>query len=217
MQIREPKNKIALIREPGNFITHVIPAILALPALALLVSKSKDQLSLLAAGLYGLGILALFAVSTIYHSVPKTPDAIRFWQKLDHCCIYVMIAGSFSPTALLFFEGTLRWAIFSLVWLFALSGCILKLFNRLQKGLLSTALYIVMGCLILPFLHKLIGILPNAAIFWLIAGGLCYVGGTYFYTKDKPMGRYVHSHEIWHVFVNFGALAHFIYNFVYIF
>ena len=205
------------IREPGNFFTHVIPALLAIPALYLLLQKAETGFAYTAAYIYGFAILILFGVSATYHSLPKTEYGIRFWQKFDHCCIYLMIAGSFTPTTLLIFDGWLRWAIFAMVWLVALVGCLLKIFNRLKNQYVSTGLYIGMGCIVIPFLQKMLQTLPIAAIVWLIIGGVFYVGGTYFYAKDKQLHRYFHSHEIWHVFVNLGALSHFIYNYVYVF
>lgn len=205
------------IREPGNFYTHVIPAILAVPGLYLLLRQCTDAFQYTAAYIYGLGILILFGVSAIYHSVPKTAYGLRLWQKFDHCCIYLMIAGSFTPTALLIFDGWLRWLVFGLVWSVALIGCLLKIFNRLKNQTVSTGLYIAMGCMVIPFLKQILAVLPAIAIAWLIIGGIFYVGGTYFYAKDKPLHKYFHSHEIWHVFVNFGALSHFIYNYVYVF
>lgn len=205
------------IREPGNFVTHFLPALLALPATYLLLQKSFTAFEKTAAVVYGLGIFVLFSVSAIYHSVPKTEYGIRFWQKFDHCCIYLMIAGSFTPTALLIFDGWLRWLLFGLVWLIALVGCLLKIFNRLKKGKLSTGLYIAMGCLIIPFMAKMIEAIPVIGLFWLFLGGVFYIVGTYYYAKDKPLYKYLHSHELWHVFVNFGALSHFVYNYGYVF
>ncbi len=205
------------IREPGNFFTHVIPALLAIPGLYLLLTKTHTYFDYVAALIYGLAIIVLFSVSSIYHSVPKTPYGLRFWQKFDHCCIYLMIAGSFTPTALIVFEGNLRWIIFGMVWFVAVVGCLLKIFNRLKNGAVSTGLYIAMGCLVIPFIKKMLETLPVSAIAWLILGGVFYVGGTYYYSKDKQLNRFFHSHELWHVFVNFGALSHFIYNYVYVF
>lgn len=207
---------IKLIREPGNFYTHLIPAVIAIPGLFLLLQKSNGYFEDTAAYIYGLAIITLFSVSAIYHSVPKTELGIRFWQKFDHCCIYLMIAGSFTPTSLIIFFGWQKWLLFSLVWAVALIGCILKISNRLQKGNLSTFIYIGMGCMIIPFIKRMIEVLPAMALVWLFLGGLFYVGGTVYYTKDKPY-RYMHSHTLWHLFVNAGAFCHFIYNYQYVF
>jgi hemolysin III len=205
------------IRETGNFITHFVPAIFALPGLYLLLQKANSNLAYVAAIIYGFAIFILFSVSAIYHSIPKSEYGIRFWQKFDHCCIYLMIAGSFSPTALLIFDDWLRWFVFGLIWFIAIIGCLLKILNRLKNQAISTGLYIGMGCVVIPFLQKMLQTMPLTAIVWLIIGGIFYVGGTYFYAKDKPMYKILHTHQIWHVFVNLGALAHFIYNYYYVF
>lgn len=210
-------SKPKYIREPGNFITHIVPAILAFPGLYLLLRQSSNHFQLTAAYIYGIAIIVLFGVSAIYHSIPKTEYGIRFWQKFDHCCIYLMIAGSFTPTTLLVFDGWLKWVLFGMVWLIAIIGCLLKIFNRLKSQRLSTGLYIAMGCLVIPFLQKMLQTLPTSAILWLILGGVFYIGGTYFYAKDKALNKYFHSHEIWHVFVNLGAFSHYIYNYSYVF
>lgn len=210
-------SRIKYIREPGNFITHLIPALLALPGLYFLVLRTANPTQAIGAFVYGIGIFILFAVSAIYHSIPKTPYGIRLWQKFDHCCIYLMIAGSFTPTALVVFEGNLRYTMLAMVWLVALIGCTLKVVNRLRHGALSTGIYIAMGCMVIPFLTHMIEKLPVQAIFWLLLGGVFYIGGTYYYAKDKKLNRFFHSHELWHVFVNMGALSHYIYNYVYVF
>ncbi|SDH22922.1 hemolysin III [Pedobacter terrae] len=78
------------------------------------------------------------------------------------------------------------------------------------------SIYILMGCLIVPLLQKMLGTLPIGAIFWLLLGGVFYIGGTYYYAKDKQLSRWMHSHELWHLIVIGGALSHYIYNYVYI-
>ncbi len=215
MQLLQMTNKY--IREPGNFITHLIPAILAIGGLYLLHQKSTSFFHYASSYIYGLGVLILFGVSALYHSVPKTDYSLRIWQKLDHCCIYIMIAGSFTPTVLIIFDDSLRRYTFGLVWSIAFIGILLKIFNRLKNQYLSTALYIAMGCVVIPFLQQIMQVLPFTAVVWLVLGGIFYVVGTYFYAKDKQMHQNFHSHEVWHMFVNFGALAHFIYNYVYVF
>jgi hemolysin III len=205
------------IREPGNFITHFLPALLSIPGIWLLLEKSVNLTQTIAALVYGGGMLLLFSVSATYHSVPKTPYGIRFWQKFDHCCIYLMIAGSFTPTVLIVFEGVLKWVLISFVWLIALIGGLLKIFNRLKRQSVSTGLYIAMGCLIIPFIARLLETVPLMGLIWLFLGGVFYIGGTYFYAKDKPLYKYLHSHELWHIFVNLGALSHYIYNYGYVF
>jgi hemolysin III len=205
------------IREPINFYTHVIPAVLAIPGTILLLFKADIQIEYIAGGLYGICTFVLFGISSTYHSYPNSQREIRFWQKFDHCCIYLMIAGSYTPTALLVFEGWMRWILFSMIWIIALTGCLLKIFNRLQHTGLSLAIYIAMGALIVPLMNEMAEKLSILAITWILLGGIFYIIGTFFYYKDKPMSRLLHSHEIWHLFVVAGALSHYIYNYFYLF
>jgi len=110
------------IREPINFFTHGIPALLAIPATIFLVSRAETGIQIASAITFGLAMITLFAISAIYHGFPKTEYGIRFWQKFDHCCIYLMIAGSYTPTTLIVFDGWLKWLIFGLVWTIAIMG-----------------------------------------------------------------------------------------------
>lgn len=205
------------LREPVNFYTHFVPAVLAVPAALLLFNQSSSSIQQTAAVVYGLCTLVLFSISATYHGYPKTEKQIRFWQKIDHCCIYLMIAGSYTPTTLLVFEGSTRWALFSIVWMIALAGCAIKIFNRLRHKGISLVVYISMGLLIVPLLNQMSERLPFEAILWLLLGGVFYIGGTFFYYKDKRYNQFVHSHEIWHVFVVAGAFSHYMYNYAYLF
>ena len=205
------------IREPVNFYTHVIPAILAIPGTFLLLNRADLPIEFTAAWVYGICTVVLFGISSIYHSYPNTEAEVRLWQKIDHCCIYLMIAGSYTPTALIVFDGYTRWTLFSMIWAIALAGCTLKIFNRLQHKGLSLGIYIAMGALIVPLMNEMAEKLSLSAIGWMLIGGVFYIGGTVFYYKDKPMGKNIHSHEIWHLFVVAGALSHYIYNYLYLF
>ena len=205
------------IREPVNFFTHAIPAILVIPATIALLNLADTTSEYTAAWVYGICSFVLFSISAIYHGYPNTEYGVRFWQKFDHCSIYLMIAGSYTPTSLLVFDGWIRWALFGIVWAIALTGCALKIFNRLQHKGISLGIYIAMGALVVPLLNNMLEKLPFAAIGWMLLGGLFYVGGTFFYYKDKPLGKFVHSHEIWHLFVIAGAVSHYVYNYFYLF
>ncbi|SDH22948.1 hemolysin III [Pedobacter terrae] len=115
------------LREPVNFFTHFIPALVAIPAGYFLLQKCHTSIEYAAAWIYSIGIFILFGVSAMYHGYPATEYGVRFWQKFDHCCIYLMIAGSYSPTALLVFDGWLGWSLFAIVWIIAIVGCLLKI------------------------------------------------------------------------------------------
>lgn len=205
------------IREPVNFYTHAIPALLTIPACTLLLVRAHGLTEVIAALVYGACAFVLFSISSIYHSCSSKEQTLRFWQKFDHCCIYLMIAGSYTPTSLLVFHGWIKWTLLFLVWTIASVGCTLKICNRIFDDKLSLPLYIGMGCLIVPLIREMTKVLPTAAIVWMILGGIFYIGGTYFYYKDCRWGKYIHTHEIWHVFVVLGAITHFIYNYFYLF
>ena len=209
--------RMRIIREPVNFYTHVIPAILAIPGTFLLLMRADTQSQYTAAWIYGICTFVLFGISSTYHSYPVTQKEIRFWQKFDHCCIYLMIAGSYTPTALLVFDGYIKWSLFAMIWAIAIAGCVLKIFNRLKNTALSLTIYIAMGALIVPLLSEMSEKLPFSAIGLMLLGGLFYASGIFFYYKDKLMGKLLHSHEIWHLFVVAGAVSHYIYNYFYLF
>lgn len=204
------------IREPINFFTHGIPALLAIPATIYLVSRAETGIQIASAVTFGLAMITLFAISAIYHGFPKTEYGIRFWQKFDHCCIYLMIAGSYTPTTLIVFDGWLKWLMFGLVWTIAIVGCLLKIFNRLKNTAISLTLYIGMGCLVLPLVQLMLKKLPIEALYWLLLGGIFYLVGTIFYKKDRAMFKYFHTHELWHIFVVLGAASHYVYNLKYL-
>ena len=205
------------IREPVNFFTHAVPALLVIPAIFVLLNMADTQTEITAAWVYGICSFLLFSISAVYHGYPNNERSVRFWQKFDHCCIYLMIAGSYTPVSLLVFDGWIRWALFGVVWLIALAGCILKIFNRLQHKGISLTIYISMGALIVPLMNNMVEKLPFTAVGWMLLGGLFYVGGTFFYYKDRPLSRFVHTHEIWHLFVIAGAVSHYIFNYQYLF
>jgi len=204
------------IREPINFFTHGVPALLAIPATLFLVSQAETGIQIASAVTFGLAMITLFATSAIYHGFPKTEYGIRFWQKFDHCCIYLMIAGSYTPTTLIVFDGWLKWLMFGLVWTIAIVGCLLKIFNRLKNTAISLTLYIGMGCLVLPLVQLMLQKLPIEALYWLLLGGIFYLVGTIFYKKDRAMFKYFHTHELWHIFVVLGAASHYVYNLKYL-
>jgi hemolysin III len=205
------------IREPVNFFTHAVPALLVIPAIFVLLNMADTQTEITAAWVYGICSFLLFGISAVYHGYPNNERSVRFWQKFDHCCIYLMIAGSYTPISLLVFDGWIRWALFGVVWLIALAGCILKIFNRLQHKGISLTIYISMGALIVPLMNNMVEKLPFTAVGWMLLGGLFYIGGTFFYYKDRPISRFVHTHEIWHLFVIAGAVSHYIFNYQYLF
>ena len=150
-------------------------------------------------------MVVLYAASTFYHW--STTPTVRYkLQVFDHASIYFLIAGTYTPFALLTLQGTLGWIIFGIVWSFALTGVILKIFFTGRFNLLSTIMYIVMGWIVIPVVFPLIDSLTLEGFWWLLAGGISYTIGAVVFMFDNLK----FNHFIFHVFVLLGSIAHFV-------
>ncbi len=200
--------------ELWNVITHGTGALLSIAALILLVTFSAvkgTKTDLAASIIFGVSLVLLYSASTIYHAAYRLKWK-RILQKIDHLCIYVLIAGTYTPVALLGLKGVWGWSIFGFIWAFAIAGFIFK-FSPLRKSeKLSLALYALMGWLIIIAIKPLIENVAPAALYFLLGGGLCYTFGIYFYAKEKIP----YSHTIWHLFVLGGSTLHFFGIFLYL-
>ncbi|KYJ86016.1 PAQR family membrane homeostasis protein TrhA [Sulfurovum riftiae] len=201
-------NDFSLIEEIWHAMTHGIGFALSIAALVLLivfaVSHGHGVLHVTAAAIYGSTLIVMYGSSTLYHAITHE-RAKGFLQIMDHASIYVLIAGSYTPIALICIGGTMGWVLFGLEWGIALIGIAIKFIFPGRFELLSLTAYLVMGWLIvLDFGTFKSNIDPIA--FWLIvAGGLAYSGGIVFYIKDNI----THFHTIWHLFVMMGSIFHF--------
>lgn len=197
-----------------NVITHGTGALLSFVALGVLVVFSifKGTMIHFAASLiFGLSLVFLYSASTLYHAA-YTLKWKRIFQKADHICIYILIAGTYTPIALLGLKGVWGWAVFGCIWAFALAGFIFK-FSPLQRSeKLSLTLYALMGWLIITVIKPLIENLAPEALYYLLGGGLCYTFGIYFFVKEKIP----YNHTIWHIFVLSGSALHFFGIFFYL-
>jgi hemolysin III len=197
-----------------NVITHGTGALLSVAALIVLVAFSAfkgTKMDLAASLVFGGSLVLLYSASTIYHAVYKLKWK-RIFQRVDHLCIYVLIAGTYTPIALLGLKGVWGWSIFGFIWAFAIAGFIFKFspLRRLEK--LSLILYALMGWLIIVAIKPLIENLAPGALYYLLGGGLCYTIGIYFFAKEKIP----YNHAIWHVFVLGGSALHFFGIFFYL-
>jgi hemolysin III len=194
--------------ERFNSITHLVGACLACAGLIVLVSWAAlhgDPPRIVSFSIYGGTLLLLYTCSTLYHSL-RGP-AKRVFQYLDHGAIYLLIAGTYTPFALVAIGGRLGWSILSAVWCLALAGILLEFRRAKGRRLLAVAIYIVMGWLGVVAIRPLAAALGPAGVAWLLAGGVFYTGGIAFYALDKrlPLG-----HGIWHLFVLAGSVAHYL-------
>ena len=157
---------------------------------------------------YGISLFLLYLSSSLYHGI-KAGRLKSILKKVDHCMIYVLIAGSYTPFALVSLRNGPGWTVFLLSWLLAVAGIIQKLTlgRKSEKRLLSIVIYVVMGWMVLAVMKTLTASLPTAGLVWLAAGGILYSIGIYWFVNDKKIR---HGHGIWHLFVLGGSITQFI-------
>ena len=188
--------------ERFNSISHLAGALLATAGTAVLVTLAArlgDAWKVVAFSVYGAMLVALYAASTAYHSVRRR-SLKNVLQKLDHCSIYLLIAGSYTPFALVSLRGPWGWTLFGVVWGLALLGVVQELCWARGARVSSLALYILMGWLALVAVGPLWRALTPGGFAWLLAGGA-------FYALDH---RIRHGHGLWHLFVLGGSACHFV-------
>jgi len=193
--------------ERFNSITHLVGAALAIAGTAVLVTIAAglgDPWKIVSFSIYGAMLVALYVFSTLYHSIwGRAKDVLR---KIDHCMIYLLIAGSYTPFALVSLRGVWGWSLLGAVWTLALLGIVQEIWIAKGARVLSVVIYVVMGWLALVAVAPLWLALKPAGFTWLAAGGLLYTVGIVFYALD---GKLRHGHGIWHLFVLGGSACHF--------
>ena len=193
--------------EIASAVTHGIGlalSIVGLIALTVLAAQSGTVWQIVGASIYGASLVVLYAASTVYHCARgyRTRAILRV---VDHACIFLLIAGTYTPFTLTALRGPWGWTLLALVWTFALAGIGHKLYSA-RRGLTESAIpYIIMGWLAIIAIKPLIASVSLSGLAWLLAGGLCYTFGTLFYRCEGR--RYFHA--IWHVFVLAGSAFHF--------
>jgi hemolysin III len=196
-----------------NAISHGIGALLGIVALVLMINynTNKTEYSLFSVIVYGISIILLFTASTLYHAVTNVKYK-HFFRILDHINIYFLIAGTYTPIALITLEPSRGWLLFYVVWGIAFFGTVLKVFFTGRFEFFSTLLYLLMGWLIIFDFSNLSKSVGSNGILWLFSGGLAYTVGILFYAIQKIP----YNHVIWHVFVLAGAISHFFLIFFYV-
>lgn len=201
--------------EYANTISHGLGAVLSIVALVLLLnysvtntnvgySISNDLMRVISFSIYGSSLFILFLASSFYHGLTNE-RAKQVFKLLDHCAIYLLIAGTYTPLLLLSMQGTLGYSLMFLIWAIAIGGIIFKVKLGHKYKKISLATYLGMGFISFAILGELHKVLPNEALTLLACGGLVYVLGVFFYVQKKiPF-----NHAIWHLFVLGGAACHF--------
>ncbi len=199
------------IREPVNGVSHLIGLLLAAAGTILLLRLARQPAELVAFAVYGTSLILLYGASTLYHTLPLSERPLRALRTLDHIAIYFLIAGTYTPVALITLDGRLGWTILGIVWLVALGGIPFKLFFLDAPVWLSTATYLGMGYLALIVVVPIARAVSLAGLLWLVVGGLAYTVGAVIYACRRPdpfPGRFGH-HEIWHLLVLAGSACHY--------
>lgn len=190
--------------EMASSLTHAFGAAASIFALILMVVRADGPLAVTSCVIFGSTLIILYLSSTIYHLV--TGERIKeFLQLMDHSCIYLLIAGSYTPVTLLALGGGWGWSLFGVVWGLAIAGIIFKAVTHGRNDhWISTAVYILMGWLVVIALRPLLNSIETAGFVMLAAGGLSYTLGVIFFVWEKM--RF--NHAIWHLFVMGGSACH---------
>ena len=199
------------IREPFNGVSHLLGLLLAGAGTMVLVQMAQGPGELVAFGIYGATLILLYGASTLYHTLTLTERPHRALRMLDHIAIYFLIAGTYTPVALIVLKGRLGWMLLVAVWLIALAGIPFKVFYLHAPVWLSTGTYLAMGYLALGAVVPISQAVSFGGLAWLIAGGLAYTIGAVVFARQRPdpfPGRFGH-HEIWHLLVLAGSGCHF--------
>ncbi|MBT3741008.1 MAG: hemolysin III family protein [Polaribacter sp.] len=183
----------------------LITSLIAVPFLILKAFSYSDFWDISSFIIYGCSLVILYAASTFYHAA-KNPKTRRKLNIFDHAAIYVLIAGSYTPFCLVALDSNLGWYMFIAVWVFALTGIILKLFFTGRFDKISTAMYLLMGWQVIIFIKPLMQSLSAEGFQFLIAGGVFYSIGAILYSIKKMP----YNHATFHVFVLLGSISHFI-------
>lgn len=211
------------IREPGSAITHFIGMMMAVfAAVPLLVKASAgtDTKTFLAMLIFIGSMILLYGASTMYHSVNLSGHKLKFFKKMDHMMIFVLIAGSYTPICLIVLGGEQGYSLLALVWGIAVVGMLIKAFWVTCPKWFSSVIYIAMGWVCILVFGELSATLPLAAFGWLLAGGIIYTIGGIIYALKLPIFNSKHksfgSHEVFHLFVMGGSVCHFIFMYLYV-
>ncbi len=195
-------------QEKANTITHGIGVILSIVGFIILLFLAITEgniWQIISFSIYGTTLVVLYLMSTIYHGLLNTRIK-RIFQVFDHSAIYLLIAGSYTPITLISLRGPWGWTLFGLVWGIALIGILMKAFFFHKTQVVSVILYIVMGLLILMAIKPLLLAVPISMLFLIVAGGLFYLLGLFFFLAPKIP----YHHTIWHLFVLGGSITHFL-------
>ena len=203
----DPHRPQNLREEIANSVSHGVGFLAAVATIPILVIGALDDgaAAVVGAAIFGATMAMLYLTSMLYHAM--TPNrAKRVFQILDHAAIYLLIAGTYTPFTLGVLRGAWGWTLFGVIWGLAVIGIFLKSVRGICYPRLSTAVYLMMGWLVVVAAKPLVSSVPAWGLFWLAAGGVAYTAGVWFYASRRM--RY--AHFVWHLFVLAGTACHFV-------
>ena len=203
-----------VLEEILNSVTHGIGAGLSMVGLVWLIVRAVrigDTLSIVSVIVFGCSLMLLYLASTLYHAIPCI-NVKRVFRIFDHCAIYLLIAGTYTPFLLVSMRGPVGWTFFGILWGIACVGCAFKAFFIGRFDRLSTAMYVAMGWIALVAIKPAITYIPLGALAMMAVGGLAYTFGVFFYANS----RIPFNHAIWHCFVMAGSVIHFFAIIIYV-
>ncbi|PAV25692.1 channel protein (hemolysin III family) [Tamilnaduibacter salinus] len=207
MSTQAQTNDYPVIEELINWLTHGIAALCSVAGMVVLIvlaSQEANPWKIVSFSIYGTSMTLLFLASTLYHAARK-PRARRLFKMFDHCAIFLLIAGTYTPFLLVNLRGAVGWTLFGIIWTLALGGILLKLIYGHRHKALQVTVYLLMGWLIVFASAELAASVNSTGLWLVVAGGITYTLGVVFYvTHAIPF-----NHAIWHLFVIGGAACHF--------
>lgn len=201
------------VHEPFNAVTHGLAVPLSVLGLVYLVVQADGLLATAAMGVYGVSLTALYLASTLHHGVPGEGRIRTVLRRLDHTAIFLLIAGTYTPVALLALPPGWGWTLFGIVWGLTAVGIVTRnlFFDIPRWG--TVAIYLAMGWTALVALQPMFTVFSWEALAWLGGGGLAYTLGAIVYATEwpDPLPEHVGAHGIWHLFVLTGSALHFVF------
>jgi len=206
-------------RDPVSGLTHLGAAILATIGLIVLLYLGRNNtIKIVSFLIYGISLVMMFSASAAYHLTKASAKVILLLRKFDHSAIYFLIAGTYTPICLFFFNGFYRWGLMAIVWGIAIIGVAVKMFVINVPRWVNAGIYLIMGWLCVMAIKPMLTSIPTGALVWLMVGGLFFTLGAVIY-MTKMFNFYpgvFGFHEVWHIFVILGCLSHFILILAYI-
>lgn len=195
----------SLGEEIANAISHGIAALCGIAGLVLMLIKSDTWQETMSSLIFGLGILLLYTMSTLYHAFKNDSLVKRVFKRFDHVSIYVLIGSTYSPILILFLQKPLGWIMLAVQWAIIAAGITLKATNIHKYTYIHLAMYLLLGWSGVIFFGSLYTF-SSLAFYLILGGGLAYTVGVLFYA----LHLFKYSHFVWHIFVFLGTLLHFL-------